>query len=113
MKNSNAMKNPKPPKPPASLSDEAKGWWKQITEVFVVDDPAGYLLLGTALESFDDMRKAQAVLEKEGMTIKDRWGQQRQHPATLVLRDSRNLMLRSLKALNLDIVPGAPLKGGK
>jgi hypothetical protein len=50
-------------------------------------------------------------LDLEVLTIADRFGQQRQHPATLVLRDSRNLMLRSLKALNLDISPGNPLGG--
>jgi phage terminase small subunit len=104
------MKKSKP-KPPETLSDEA-GWWKRIIETFEVDDPAGYLLLGTALEAFDDLRAAQAILEKDGPIIQDRWGQKRQHPATLVLRDSRNLMLRSLKALNLDITAGAPL-GGK
>jgi P27 family predicted phage terminase small subunit len=105
------MKKSKP-KPPETLSDEAAGWWKRIIETFEVDDPAGYLLLGTALEAFDDLRAAQAILEKDGPIIQDRWGQKRQHPATLVLRDSRNLMLRSLKALNLDITAGAPL-GGK
>src|SRR5215813_420981 len=97
------------PKPPETLSDEAKRWWRSIVEEFQVDDSAGVLLLQSALESFDDMRRAQAILAKEGMTIVDRWGQQKQHPATLVLRDSRNLMLRCLKQLNLDIVPGSPL----
>jgi P27 family predicted phage terminase small subunit len=104
------MRNSKP-KPPAGLSAEAKRWWSQIVEQYEVDDAAGFLLLVTAMESFDDMRKAQAILERDGMTIKDRWGQQRQHPASLTLRDSRNLMLRSLKALNLDVTPGAPLRG--
>jgi phage terminase small subunit len=109
------MKKPKltKPKPPARLSPEACGWWIQIVETFEVDDPAGFLLLGSALEAFDDMRKAQAILDKDGLTLTDRWGQQKQHPATLVLRDSRNLMLRSLKALNLDIAPGSPLRSGK
>lgn len=104
MKNSNRK-----PKPPAALSAEAKGWWVKIVEEFEVDDPAGFLLLGSAMEAFDDMRKAQVILDRDGLTLADRWGQQRQHPATLVLRDSRNLMLRSLKALNLDISPATPL----
>jgi phage terminase small subunit len=92
-----------------SLSNEAKSWMKRIIETFEIDDPAGLLLLESAMEALDDMRLAQAILSAEGLTIKDRWGQQKQHPATLVLRDSRNLMLRSLKQLNLDIAPGAPL----
>ena len=107
------MKKPKGQKPPETLSAEARGWWNQIIEAFEVDDPAGLLLLGSAMEAFDDMRAAQAILAKDGLTLKDRWGQQKQHPATLVLRDSRNLMLRSLRALNLDVSPGSPLGGRK
>lgn len=99
--------------PPKGLSKEAQHWWKSIVENYQVDDPAGRLLLNCAMEAFDDMRKAQAILDRDGMTTEDRWGQQRQHPATLVLRDSRNLMLRSLKACNLDIMPGSPLQGPK
>jgi hypothetical protein len=87
----------KSPGPPKALSTEAKRLWRELIEEFCIDDAAGLLLLQTALESFD---------------VKDRFGQKRQHPATLVLRDSRNLMLRSLKALNLDVAPGSPLKGG-
>src|SRR5215472_14872296 len=93
------------PQPPDTLSDEAKVWWRSIVDEFQVDDAAGWLLLQSALEAFDDMRRAQAIIDREGMTIADRWGQQKQHPATLVLRDSRNLMLRCLKQLNLDLVP--------
>ena len=106
------MKNSHP-KPPATLSAEAKGWWKKIVNEFEVDDPAGFLLLDCAMRSFDDMQAARAILQRDGLTITDRWNQQRQHPASLVLRDSRNLMLRSLKAMNLDIAPTSPLgKGG-
>lgn len=100
------MKNSKVPK---SLSTEAKRWWKQIVEGFQIDDPAGLLLLESAMKAFDDMQRAQSIVDREGPIIRDRWGQQKQHPATLVLRDSRNLMLRSLKALNLDVAPGSPL----
>jgi P27 family predicted phage terminase small subunit len=103
------MKKSRRPKPPSKLSEEAGTWWKKIVEEFEVDDPAGFLLLGSALEAFDDMRKAQAILDRDGLTIADRWGQQKQHPASLTLRDSRNLMLRCLKQLNLDVQPGSPL----
>src|SRR5438093_10252305 len=97
-------------KPPAAISQEAKNLWRKIISDFEVDDPAGLLLLQSALEAFDDMRKAQKIIAKDGITLKDRWGQKRQHPATLVLRDARNLMLRCLKQLNLDITSGIPLK---
>jgi len=109
MKNSNT----KTPKPPANLSAEGKKLWTTLIEEYSIDDSAGFLLLGTALEAFDDMRAAQLIITRDGPVVKDRWDQFKQHPATLVLRDSRNLMLRSLKALNLDVAPGLPLTGAK
>ena len=61
MKKSNAK-----PIPPAALSAEAKSWWTKIVEEFEVDDPAGFLLLGSAMEAFDDTRKAQVILTGTG-----------------------------------------------
>jgi P27 family predicted phage terminase small subunit len=98
-------------KPPKALSPEAKTWWRKLVRDYAIDDSAGHLLLENALQAFDEMRSAQAILEKEGQVFRDRYGQPRQHPATLVVRDARNLMLRSLRALNLDVLPGAPLGG--
>src|SRR4051812_34391331 len=96
----------------AGLSAEAQQIRADILTEFEITDPAGLLLLGVALESFDEMRAAQAILAKDGPIITDRFGAKKQHPITLVIRDARNLMLRSLKQLNLDIAPGHPL-GGK
>lgn len=100
-------------KPPSALSTAAKCWWKQLVTEFEIDDAAGFLLLQQAMEAFDETVAARAAIEKDGAVIQDRFGQKRQHPAVLNLRDARNLMLRSLKALNLDVVPGSPLGGGK
>lgn len=100
-------------KAPDGLSDEAKRWWATIIEEYEVDDNAGYLLLATALESFDRMREAQEIIKRDGCVVRDRFQQMRQHPATLVERDAKNMMLRSLKSLNLDIIPASPLRGSK
>lgn len=99
------MKKSGQPKPPKHLSAEAKRWWKTIADSFEIEDDAGVLLLQTALESFDRMRQAQRVIAADGIVVLDRFQQPRQHPATLVERDAKNMMLRALKALNLDIAP--------
>ena len=99
--------------PPKKLSPEAKKIWRAILNDFQVSDSAGRLLLENALQAFDEMRAGQAILEKDGPIILDRFDQKKQHPVTLVIRDARNLMLRSLKQLNLDISPDSPLKGGE
>lgn len=87
--------------------------WASITAAYSIEDEAGLLLLQTAMESFDRMRQAQAVIAKEGITINDRFGQPRQHPATLVERDAKNQLMKALAALHLDLAPsdavGAPV----
>lgn len=61
------------------------------------------------------MRKAQGILRREGIVIRDRFGQKKQHPATLVERDAKMALVRNLKALNLDLeplnLPGRPHGG--
>ncbi len=92
------------PQAPRYLSREAKGWWNRLVAEWELDD-AALLLLGSALECLDRMRQAQHILDSEGITTRDRFGQVRQHPATLVERDAKAGLLRNLKALNLDLEP--------
>jgi P27 family predicted phage terminase small subunit len=98
---------------PKGLSAEARRLWGSITAAYSIEDEAGMLLLQTAMESFDRMRQAQAVIKAEGITTKDRFGQARQHPATLVERDAKNMLMKALGALHLDLAPsdavGAPV----
>jgi P27 family predicted phage terminase small subunit len=89
---------------PKHLSTEAKGWWERIVGRWELDD-AALLILEGALEAFDRMREAQAVLKKEGVVTTDRFGKPRQHPATLVERDAKNALLKGIKALGLELEP--------
>lgn len=95
------------PTAPKHLSAEARGWWDRIAAEYELDD-AALLILESAFESFDRMREAQGILRKEGITLTDRFGQRKQHPATLVERDARASMLRCLKQLGLDLEPLNP-----
>ena len=92
------------PKAPDGLSCEAKRWWRKIVTGWELDD-AGFLVLESALECFDRMRQAQQMLKKEGITSKDRFGQEKVHPAVLVERDAKAGLLRALRAMNLQIEP--------
>lgn len=98
------MKN-STPSPPKGLSREACRWWRRLSGEYEIGDDAGRLILATALEAFDRMREAQAILAADGLSIKDRFGQVKAHPICVVERDSRAQMLAALKALNLDIEP--------
>jgi P27 family predicted phage terminase small subunit len=91
-------------KPPGHLSKEAKKLWRKILEGWELDN-AALVVLESALESFDRMREAQAILAEEGIVVLDRFKQKKQHPATFIERDAKNSMLRALKQLNLEIEP--------
>lgn len=90
---------------PKNLSVEGRRWWDRLMKEYGIEDQAGLLILQTALESFDRMRLAEAILKKDGMTIMDRFGQPKAHPMTVVERDSRAAMLAALRQLNLDLEP--------
>jgi P27 family predicted phage terminase small subunit len=92
------------PRAPGGLSAEAKRWWRKIVAEWNLDD-AALLLLENAMSAFDRMREAQAAIAADGITVTDRFGQVKQHPATLVERDSKATLLRHLKSLNLDLEP--------
>lgn len=68
-------------------------------------DEAGLLILQTAFESFDTMRRAQEIIAREGMQLPDRFAQMKAHPLLTVERDARAQLLGALKQLNLDIEP--------
>jgi Phage terminase, small subunit len=92
------------PRPPRHLSREAKDWWKRINENWELDD-AALLILQSALEAFTRMKLAQKQIEKDGLTIEDRFGMPKENPAIAIERKSRDSMIRALKSLNLDIEP--------
>lgn len=93
------------PKTPPGLSPAAATWWRKLTSEYQVDDAAGLLILQTAMEAFDRMHQARALIDKHGAVTLDRFGQLRPNPATTIERDTRAAMLAALKSLNLDLEP--------
>lgn len=105
------------PRPPRRLSREAKRWWNTLVSEWQLDS-AALLILEGGLEAFDRMRAAQRLIEAEGLTVTDRFGQRKVHPAVLIERDCKATLLRKLKSLALDLEPlhsgpGCPPGGGK
>jgi P27 family predicted phage terminase small subunit len=91
--------------PPKELSAQSKTLWKRLASDFSIDDDAGLLLLQTAMEARDRMRLAQEAIQRDGMTVLDRFGQRKPHPLLPAERDARAQMLAALRALNLDVEP--------
>src|SRR6266536_4732838 len=89
-------------KAPDKLSVEAQGIWTDVAAGWQLAS-AAFVLLGIGLEAFDEMRQAQSILTADGPIVRDRFGVPKQHPACLVLRDSRNAALKCFRQLSLDI----------
>ena len=98
-------------RPPKTLSREARAWWKRMHLEYDLGDEGALFLLETALTAFDRMRQAQKAIAEEGVTLRDRWGQAKAHPATILERDARSGMLQAFKALCLDVEPLHPRPG--
>jgi len=96
------LKNNSPPK---HLSKEAKQIWRGLIAEYQLDDTAGLRILQAALEARDRAAAARSQIDKEGMTILDKFEQVKPHPLLACERDSRAAFLSGLKALNLDLEP--------
>lgn len=95
----------KRPRPPAGLSGEAKTLWVRTLENWPIGREATLLsCLRSACLALDRLRAAEAALAKDGGggTYTDRWGQPRQHPLCLVIRDSSKQLRDELRMLSLD-----------
>ena len=92
-------------KPPATLSEPAGDWWRQLTAEYSITDPAGLLLLETALQAWDRMRQAQELILRNGPVIVVAGERPQAHPGIAIERDSRAAFLHAMKALNLDLEP--------
>jgi phage terminase small subunit len=94
-----------PPRPPANLHPQAKLLWRRLIEEHGVEDAGGLALVAAAAESLDRAKRVREQIEKDGLTIRDRFGQTRAHPLLAAERDARAGLVSALKALNLAVEP--------
>lgn len=84
------------------LSSEADKIRQQIIKDYSMSDIGGLKILDTALEAFERMRQCQERIKKDGIMIKDRFDQAKQHPLLATERDARAQLLQAFRLLNLD-----------
>ena len=93
-------------RPPTHLSTKAKRSWKELLDQWPsIGDVAGLLILQALLESFDKAQAARKQIDRDGLTVTDKFGQVKSHPLLTVERDNRAAHLAGLRALNLDVEP--------
>lgn len=92
------------PKAPKGLSREARAVWARYTEVYEFDPPS-LTHLQALCEWYDRRLEARAQIAREGITVKDRFGQAKANPACVVERDASAMVLRHAKYLGVDLEP--------
>jgi len=88
--------------PPGHLSKASKAWFRLITADFRLEEWQ-LRTLTAAAESWDRMTQARELVAAEGITVDDRFGVAKVHPAVAVERDSRLSFLRCVRELALEV----------
>jgi|SRR5581483_4258221 len=89
-------------KPPKHLTSDARKLWQRIFNEVDLDEPA-LLLLNTLCEQFDRMNQARELLKRDGIVVKDRFGQDKPHPACGVEVNAAAGMMRAWRLLGFDL----------
>lgn len=90
---------------PGHLSKESKRLWKKLISEYDIQDAGGLAILKAGLEALDRATAAREAIDKDGLTIVDRWGVPKPHPLLPAERDARAAWMHALKNLNLDLEP--------
>jgi P27 family predicted phage terminase small subunit len=93
------------PRAPGHLSEESRRFWAQVCRDYALQLPH-FRLLQVALEAWDRMNEARAILDRDGIVTFDRYEKPKAHPAVTIERDSRLAFIRALRELDLE---GEPL----
>lgn len=94
-------KTRKPPAP-KHLSPDAKKLWASILSIWAIVDSANLAVLQAGLEARDRADKARLRINRDGVIVKDRFGQDKPHPLLPAERDNRAAFLAALKQLGLE-----------
>lgn len=77
----------------------------RIKKDYDISDPSGLLYLEVAQNALNDLEEARQVLKTDGITIPDRKGSIKKHPAWSIAKEANMLFLRAIRALNLNPNP--------
>jgi len=92
----------KKPQAPQHLRKATAEWFLGVLAEFELDNHHRKLLT-LAAEAWDRCEAAREIIDKEGLIVLDRFGQQKAHPAFAIERDSRVGFCRTLRELGLDV----------
>lgn len=88
--------------PPGHLGEESRSFWQEVCRNFFLE--AHHLkILESVCSCWDRIVVARDEIASSGVFIKDRYGQIKTNPAVRVEHDSKILLARLLRELQLDV----------
>ncbi len=87
--------------------------WRAIVFEFEGFEPHHFSLLQLVCETWDKILEAREVLKKDGVFFTDRYGQPREHPAADAERKNKQIFMRLVRELGLDLTPPGEHGRGK
>lgn len=100
------FKDPPAFKVPKHLRRPTQIWVKSVLSDYDLEEHH-YKLLIAAAESWDRLCSAREIIDRDGMTYTDRFGQPKARPEVAIERDNKVVMARLLRELALDAEPPA------
>lgn len=98
------MKDSKSLRPPKQLKATGRAFWKLVQETFAIADHQQPLVT-VAAELLDRADECRRIIDDEGVTVVDRFGQTKSHPLLPSERDARNAFLLACSRLGIDARP--------
>ncbi|MGX1786132.1 P27 family phage terminase small subunit [Bosea sp. NPDC055332] len=86
---------------PKHLRKDTQAWIKSLISEFELEEHH-FKLLVSAAESWDRICAAREVIDAQGMTYTDRFGQPKARPEIAIERDNKVVFARLLRELALD-----------
>lgn len=87
------------------IRSETRKEVKKLAAAYGITDDGGLKFLHIFAAADTTERNALDIVNKDGMSILDKFNQVKSHPLNSVIRDARSQKMMALKALNLDLEP--------
>src|SRR6516162_3556923 len=92
------------PQPPRKLGDHGLSLWQSVQSEYLISDAAGVELLMQACEAADRVARLAERIDKDGEVIETENGP-KAHPALREQLSHRSFIVRTLRALGLNLEP--------
>jgi phage terminase small subunit len=86
---------------PEHLQPATRRWWLSVVKEWTLDEHH-IKILTLAGEAWDRCLQAREIIDRDGLTYTDRFGQPTARPEVAIERDSRIAFARLLRELDLD-----------